>query len=61
MKSKMLKKRNRTIILLLFALCFMVTSNINQFYFGNYNDNFNRNQTTDPISDIDVENLLKIA
>jgi len=57
----MLKKRNRAITLLLFALCVMITSNISQFYFGNYNGNSNRNQTTDPISDTDVINDLKVA
>ena len=55
----MLKIRNRTITVLLFALCFMIFSNLSQFYFGNYNAI--REQNMDQISDINVINNLKTA
>jgi len=39
----------------------MISSNISQFYFGNYNDISIREQNMDPISDINVINDLKAA
>jgi len=57
----MLKRRNRKITVLLFALCFMISSNISQIYFGNYNDISIREQKMDQILDKDVINDLKTA
>ncbi|MHA1483566.1 MAG: hypothetical protein ACTSQA_09080, partial [Candidatus Heimdallarchaeaceae archaeon] len=57
----MLKKRNRTITLLLFALCFMITSNISQFYLGNYNDISTKEQKMDQTFDLDTISDLKTA
>jgi len=57
----MLKRRNRTITVLLLALCFIISSNISQFYFGNYNDISIREENMDPISDINVITDLKTA
>ncbi|MBY9016860.1 MAG: hypothetical protein KGD68_14315, partial [Candidatus Lokiarchaeota archaeon] len=57
----MLKIRNRTIIFLLFVLCFMISSNVSQFYFGNYNGISSREQNMDQIFDLDVINDLKAA
>lgn len=57
----MLKRRNKTITILLFALCFMISSNISQFYFGNYNGISIGEQNMDQISDINVINDPKAA
>jgi len=57
----MLKIRNRTIIFLLIVLCFMISSNVSQFYFGNYNGISSREQNMDQIFDLDVINDLKAA
>ena len=39
----------------------MISSNISQFYFGNYNDISIREENIDPISDLNVINDLKAA
>ena len=57
----MLKIRNRTITVLLFALCFMIFSSISQFYFENNNDISIREQNIDQIFDKNVMNDLKAS
>ena len=57
----MLKIRNRTITVLLFALCFMIFSSISQFYFENNNDISIREQNIDQIFDTNVINDLKAS
>jgi hypothetical protein len=61
LRGKKLKIRNRKITVLLFALCFMISSGISQFYFGNYNDISLGEQNMDQISDINVITDLKTA